>query len=132
MLLVNLTRGGDGCKELIFTEEIRAKLRVARAKQKPPTLGKTPSEETKRKISVANSGEKHYMYGKTVSEETRAKLRLRPVNRFWSGRVMTNEHRSKMSQAHKNLPDLNCPHCHKVGGYAGLKRWHFDNCKSKE
>lgn len=26
---------------------------------------------------------------------------------------------------------LTCPHCGKTGGYQGLKRWHFDNCKDK-
>ena len=128
-VLVNLTRGGDGCKELVITEEVRSKLKSARAKQVPPMLGKKTSEETKIKISMAFSGEKHYLYGKTISEETRAKLKLRPVNKFWSGKNMSETHRKKMSDAHKNLPNLECPHCHKVGGFSGMKVHHFDNCK---
>lgn len=24
-----------------------------------------------------------------------------------------------------------CPYCQKIGGYSGMMRWHFDNCKSK-
>jgi len=127
--LVNLTRGGDGCKELVFTEEIKLKLKKARAQQKPPMLGKKTSKETKEKISMALSGENHYLYGKTISEETRAKLKLRPVNKFWSGKNMSETHRKKMSDAHKNLPSLECPYCHKVGGFSGMKVHHFDNCK---
>jgi hypothetical protein len=28
-------------------------------------------------------------------------------------------------------PKLICPHCNKVGGYASMNRWHFNNCKIK-
>lgn len=27
------------------------------------------------------------------------------------------------------MPTIKCPHCHKEGDNANMKRWHFDNCK---
>lgn len=32
---------------------------------------------------------------------------------------------------HPNKRQLTCPHCGKTGGQVNMKRWHFDNCKSK-
>lgn len=30
-----------------------------------------------------------------------------------------------------NKRQVTCPHCGVTGGYGGLRRWHFDNCKGK-
>ena len=131
-VLVNQTLGGDGCKSVIFTDEIRNKIKAARAVQKPPMQGKALSESANQKLSVLKSGQNNPMFGRKHSEETKAKFQDRPTARAWAGKKMTDEHRLKMSVSHKARPSLECPHCGKVGGNAGMKRHHFTNCKSKE
>ena len=132
VVLVNQTRGGDGCKSLVFTAEIIEKLKAARAKQAPPTLGYKHSEDAKKKISASHSGDGNPMFGKKHSEEVRAKFKDRPVSRAWAGKKLNTEHRQKMSESHKAHPDLTCPHCNKTGGFAGMRVHHFNNCKMLE
>ena len=130
--IVNQTKGGDGCKSLVFTDEIKEKLKIARKNQVPPMLGKTTSEKTKQILSEIRIGEKNPMYGKKHTEETKAKFKYRPVAKHWFGKKITDEVRKKMSESHKNKPQLQCPHCKKIGGSAGMKVNHFDNCKQLE
>jgi hypothetical protein len=130
VVLTNQTKGGDGCKSLIFTEEIIHKLKAARAKQTPPMLGLKISDETKEKLSKLRSGENNPMFGKKHSEETKAKFKERPITKHWAGKTLANEVKEKMSQSHKALPKLTCPHCNKTGGSAGMRRNHFDYCKA--
>ena len=49
-----------------------------------------------------------------------------------TGLTRSNATRLKMSKSKTDLPDLTCPHCGKKGKFAGMKRWHFDNCRHKE
>jgi hypothetical protein len=130
--IVNQTKGGDGCKSLVFTDEIKEKLKTARKNQLPPMLGKTTSEKTKQILSEIRIGEKNPMYGKKHTEETKAKFKYRPVAKHWLGKKMTDEARKKMSESHRNKQQLQCPHCQKIGGNAGMKANHFDNCKQLE
>ncbi len=51
--LVNMTDGGDGSVNVIFTEEARAKIRAARAKQ----IIKPHTEENKRRWSLLRRGD---------------------------------------------------------------------------
>lgn len=132
VVLVNQTRGGDGCKSLIFTAEIIAKLKAARAKQAPPTLGVPMPESMKEKLREQRAGEKNPMFGKKHTDETKAKFKDRPVARAWLGKKMSSEHKQKMSESHKLHPDLTCPHCNKTGGFAGMRVHHFNNCKMLE
>jgi hypothetical protein len=129
VLLVNQTRGGDGCKSLIFTEEIITKLKTARAKQTPPNLGLFMPESMKKKLSEQRAGKNNPMFGKKHTDETCAKFKDRPVVRAWIGKKMNVEHRQKMSESHKARPKLTCPHCKKIGGSGGMLVHHFNNCK---
>jgi len=66
-------------------------------------------------------------FGKTHSDETKAKFCLR---------THSDETKSKISNSKKGIKYgkqeiLTCPHCSKSGGKSGIKRWHFENCKSK-
>lgn len=131
-VLVNQTLGGDGCKSMMFTDEIRNKIKAARATQTPPMQGKSLPESAKQKLSVLQAGQNNPMFGRTHTDETKEKFKTRPVAKHWSGKVFTDAHKAKMSKTRKAHPSLECPHCGKVGGYAGMKRHHFTNCKSKE
>ena len=121
--LTNQTRGGDGCKELVFTNEIREKLKVARARQTPPMLGKKASEATKQMLSNIRRGENNPMFGKTHTDETKAKFKKRQAVAYWTGKKMSEEHKAKFKV------ERACPHCSKVGKGSAMIRWHFDNCK---
>jgi hypothetical protein len=129
VLLVNQTRGGDGCKSLIFTNEIISKLKIARSKQSPPTLGMSMPESMKSKLSALRAGEGNPMFGKKHSEETKAKFKNRPLSRAWLDKKFSEEVKQKMSESHKARPQLTCPHCNKIGGSGGMLVHHFNNCK---
>lgn len=74
-----------------------------------PMYGKEKPEEIKQALSEKMSGEKNPYFGKEHSEDTRAKMRA----------------------AHAARPPVTCPHCGKEGHLNTMKRWHFDNCRSK-
>jgi len=58
-------------------------------------LGRHQSDEAKQKISDSQKGENGYWFGKTQSEETRLKR-----SKALKGRVMSEEHKRKISEAH--------------------------------
>lgn len=74
-----------------------------------PMFGKPKDPIIKAKLSAANSGEGNPYFGKTHSEETR----------------------KKMQDAHALRAPVSCPHCAKTGHPSPMKRWHFENCRSK-
>lgn len=123
--IVNMTRGGDGCKELIFTNEVREKIKIARTVQSPPALGKKWDDKRKRKFGNARIGENNPMYGKKHTEETKTKFKNRPIVKFWTGKTMSEEHKAKMKV------ERHCPHCDKIGNGSAMVRWHMDNCKKR-
>jgi hypothetical protein len=128
-----------------ISEDTREKLRVA-------ATSKRHSEESKKKISEGNKGktltEEHKdkvrqaRIGSKASDETRIKM-----SESATGRKMSAESIEKTAAAHrgKSKPSekikdharrlgqikMTCPHCNKEGSMANMKRWHFDNCKSK-
>ena len=93
---------------------------------------KVLSEETKQNLRELRVGEKNPMYGKKHTDETKAKFKYRPVAKAWLGKKMPDDIKQKMSESHKNKPQLQCPHCNKIGGSAGMKVHHFENCKQME
>lgn len=44
---------------------------------------------------------------------------------------LSEEHKQKISDKlkGKKKQKIECPYCHKIGGIAGMKRYHFNNCK---
>jgi hypothetical protein len=84
--------------------------------------GATLSEETKEKI-------RKKAFGRKVSLETRLKMSSRH-----KGKSQTENQKRAMTEYNKsrNLPELECPHCNKIGSYMAMHRWHFKNCKLKE
>ncbi len=47
-------------------------------------------------------------------------------------RIANGTHNFLSNNPNKDMPKLTCPHCGKEGGRNLMKRYHFDNCKSKE
>lgn len=90
----------------------------------------------KRKISESGMGRK-------LSKESIEKMSLAK-----KGQMFTDKHKRNLSEAHignipwnkgkktppeviaRVLPDVECPHCGKVGQRWAMGRWHFDNCRA--
>lgn len=134
--LTNMTDGGDGAKgykhtqehlkyvsELfkgrIVSEETKQKMRKPKSEEGRANIAKArltttyrPSKETKRKTSEALLGRHSPMKGRKQSEEAKA----------------------KMSAWRKGIPKpkVECVYCNQLVAVNTAKRWHFDNCKSKE
>jgi hypothetical protein len=87
-------------------------------------IGKPKSTESKLKISQKNKGRIPHNKGKSISDEQRLKL---------VGKKASNQTKEKMSQSKIGIkrPQVECPHCGKIGSDNTMPRWHFDNCKQK-
>lgn len=117
-------------------------------------------EETSRKLSAVWSGRKHTDESKKIMSE-KAKQRppqsresimraeekrkvLRATGNYFSDvgieklreagkrKVFDEEYRKKLSESTKTRPQVQCPHCGKIGVRNSMIRWHFDNCKEKQ
>ncbi|HET8688619.1 MAG TPA: GIY-YIG nuclease family protein [Methanosarcina sp.] len=104
-------------------------------------VGYTPSKETCEQISISligntnGSGNK----GKSKSKRHRANIGLALVGRAaWNkGKILGPRNKpsplkgkpSKLKG--KPRSKIQCPYCSKEGGISGMKRYHFDNCKSR-
>lgn len=75
-------------------------------KESGGSLNKHISEETRQNMRENRQGEKAHMFGKKHSEETKAKMRQIAL-----GRVLSEEHKKKLSDAHKgkNAKQFYCP-----------------------
>lgn len=59
--------------------------------------------------------------------------KFRPdISVLQTGKLLPESHKQNISDSMKGLKQkqIQCPHCLKIGGNL-MKRWHFDNCKSK-
>lgn len=89
--------------------------------------GKQSSEHVKKRMSLIVEARKRNDTYKH-SDETKAKIGKSASIRF-KGVKKTPEHIAKMKLRPQNTLNAECPHCHKIGDYKNMKRWHFDNCK---
>jgi len=114
----------------------------SRTGEQNPMYSKTHKESTRKKMSASGKGKhsqpkteefkqtlrEHYA-GKTYEErfgiEYAAEIRAKQ-----SGKIRTEEHKQKLSEAAKNRPRITCPHCTKSAAPQNFKKWHGDNCSS--
>ena len=91
--------------------------------------GKILSEEHKNNIGKSCSGELNGMYGKQQSEQTKSK-----ISRALKGKAAWNKGLKLPQYSHikRNLKEVECPYCGKIGKGGNMTRYHFDNCKNKE
>lgn len=78
-------------------------------------------------------GDLNPMYGRAKPEEIKQALSAKMVgeNNPYFGKAHSEDIRAKMRAAHAARPPVTCPHCGKEGHVNTMKRWHFDNCRSK-
>lgn len=106
---------------------------------KKPTTPKR-SAETKEKLRKANigkhDGKKNNMYGKPCyhkMDDQQIEAWKKNISKATKGKPKTPEHAAKIGAGQKGKPKitLTCPHCNKVGRGGNMKRYHFDNCNSR-
>jgi group I intron endonuclease len=127
--------GFNGC----FSDETRKKMSNSRSGNKNGMYNKRHSEDAKRKQSEARKGKEPWNKGKTnvYSEETIQKFKNISHKREKNpmhGKTHSLETIQKMrnAKAGKKQSKIQCPYCNKIGGIAGMKHYHFENCKKKE
>lgn len=110
-----LNRGFTG---KTHSDEIRKKLSEVAS-------NRTVSDITKKKLSENN-------FAKRNPEEQRKHARK---NAMFTNSIRTQETIDKISSTvsenWKKVESVECPHCKLQGRGGTMKRWHFDNCKSK-
>jgi len=121
-ILNNLTGGGEGGSGRLASIQEREKARKAK-------LGIEKSEAHKAKLRGPKSEE----HKKNSANANRARCLGKPAhNKGISGPLKaipkSEEHKANMR---KPKVKATCPFCGKVGGISQMKRWHFNNCKSK-
>jgi hypothetical protein len=108
----------DNCKSLFPSPKVEKLM-----KKRNPT-----TKQTKDKIGNANRGSNNGMFGEHHSAETKEKIGV-------ASRGKNNPMFGKTGELSPNYgkkrPLSTCPHCDKTGADASMKRYHFDNCKSK-
>lgn len=80
------------------------------------------------------TGNKNPMSDPAVIEVNQVNRRKTMLDKYGvSSNWKTKEHAEQMSTriSSLNSKQVECPHCHKVGGFINMKRYHFDKCKFK-
>lgn len=122
-----------------FSPEHRKRLsevrkgKPAHNKGKPGKQGVIFSEERRSNISKALKGRK--LSPEHCANISSARKGIPAHNKGKPSKLLgvpkTEEHRKKIKDAIQGRSSITCPHCGKHGGFAGMKRWHFDHCKYK-
>ena len=122
--LYNGTNGGEGKTGYVTSEETKLKIGLANKNASKETKIKQSSwirdEVLRKKISEAR-----IKYNSQLSEEEKIERARR-----LSKECLSLETRDKMSKSAKARPALTCPHCGKVGKVPGIRKHHFEFCKS--
>ena len=74
----------------------------------------------------------HRKQSEEEKEKRRISMRGNNYGSLTKGRILTEEHKSKLSLSKKGKPQrkMSCFHCGFIGSISGVKRYHLDNCKS--
>lgn len=109
---------------VIFTDEIREKIRQHHLGGSSGMKGKTHSEETKGKQRKA-------LLGRVFTQEHLEKLRKPNLDSSKKRGPKSEEHKQAMREAQAKVPNVECPYCKEMHQPGPAKRWHFENCKKK-
>lgn len=118
-LYYNNARGSS----IIFTDEVREKIRLHHTGRSSGMKGKTHSEETKEKQRKA-------LIGRVFTPEHLEKLRKPQKNPCLNRKPITEDAKLNMRLAIKEKrKHIECPYCKEMHHPGPAKRWHFENCK---
>jgi hypothetical protein len=108
--------------EIIFTEEVKDKIRKHHLGGTSGMKGKKHSDEAKAKMSKA-------LKNRGFTEEHLNNLRKPNKDSSAKRGPKSAEHKQSMRKP-KNK--IKCPHCNGIYAPNTSKRWHFDNCKLRK
>lgn len=111
--------------EVIFTDEVKEKIRQHHLGGSSGMKGKKHTDETKRKQSEA-------LKDRIFTQEHLNKLRKPNKDSSNKKGPKSEAHIMNMKESFKKRENIQCPHCEFIGKPANVKRWHFDNCKLKK
>lgn len=124
--LYNGTDGGEGKSGHVTSEE--TKLKIGRANSNP-----TPETRMKQSLWVRSIEiRKKISESCILAEAARSPEKRAERSRHLSKECLSVETRSKMSEKAKARPSLTCPQCGKVGKVPGIRKHHFEYCKSPQ
>jgi hypothetical protein len=125
---------GESMKNRVFTDEHRKKISES-------LTGKKLSEDHKKAISDSKRGEKNPLYGKTHSDKTKELMSKKAIELLENSNHISNKTRgiARTEEVKRKIREskrkdnyiVTCPHCGKEGKVAGMKTWHFNNCRNK-
>ena len=109
---------------VIFTDEVREKIRRHHLGGSSGMKGKTHSEETKEKQRKA-------LLGRVFTQEHLEKLRKPNKDSTNKLGTKSEEHKQAIRDGIAKIPNVECPYC-KISIRPNVAhRWHFENCKKK-
>lgn len=118
----------DPTKNVKVSEKLKGQKRTPEQRQKMSNSQKLiMTDERKAQISLDTKRGMTEEVKKHLSSVLKGKKRTPGLKRNAS--CKKEETKRKMSEAAKNLPVRECPHCKKTSISNGFGRWHFDNCK---
>lgn len=136
-ILRNHTDGGEGVSGFSHSDETKRLLSIQQLGKPKSAAAILKRQQTRKKNNKKIGGWKH-------SEKHKQRM-----SSIMSGRKQSLEHLANLSavrKGKKQSPELiakraaalrkpqkkiSCPYCGKIGGAAGMKRYHFENCKLK-
>jgi hypothetical protein len=107
-ILRNKSEGGEGNSGAVRSVKFRNNVSKMFKGKKRPNISKS-------------------LAGRTLSDQTKQK-----ISNSMTGIQRTPEHNKKLAESKlgKPRPQIECPHCGKIGAAGLMQRWHFTNCKS--
>lgn len=111
------------------TPKTEAHIKAAKEAVNRPEVKKAKSDKLK---NVRKTEEhKKNLKKRWQNEETRQWIVNKMKESCKDPKVIENRRRASIlgNEKMKNMPDVVCPHCGKIGKRPRIIQWHFDNCK---
>jgi len=122
--LYNMTDGGEGASGRILSETTKERIGNKNRNPTPATREKQSawirSPDLKHKITIKQQQTQDSLTDAQKVERSRKR----------SKECLSDKTLLRMSESAKGRPPLTCPHCGKVGKVPGIRRHHFEYCKS--
>lgn len=117
-------KGGHSEETRRLISETRLSMNIVYNQDYKDNMSKVLKE---RKVNI---GEKNGMYGKHLTDDQKENLR-----KITTGIIRSDETKEKIRASALNRKEykiVTCEYCNKSGKLNAMKRWHFENCKSKQ
>lgn len=134
-ILRNQTDGGEGSSGYSHTAATKRLLSSQQLGKPKPKTAILKRQQTRKKNNKpiggwTHSAEYKQHMSKVMSGRKQSPEHLANLSAARKGKKQSPELIAKRAEAlRKPQQKITCPHCNKVGGVPGMKRYHFNNCK---